>query len=146
MNTVKTGDNFEKKCKVIITKAINNSEFGISPSFCTIYEKKKYYSIKRNGDIIFDLVIEVKPPKAKKPFLVCIIECKNLNKAVPVDDIEEFESKVSGLQGFQTKKIFIYLCFIFICFYFFYEFFISILWFYSLFFIFIFVWILWCDY
>lgn len=105
MNTVKIGDNFEAKAKTLIREIIDNHELSINPAHCTVKEKVKYYSIKRKKDIIFDLSIEVKHPKADKPFLVCIIECKNLNKPIPVDDIEEFESKVDGIQEFQTKKI-----------------------------------------
>lgn len=105
MNTVKIGDEFEAKSKKLIRKIIDNQELSITPAHCTVKEKVKYYSVKRRKDIIFDLSIEVKHPKADKPFLVCIVECKNLNKPVPVDDIEEFESKVSGIQEFQTKKI-----------------------------------------
>lgn len=105
MNTVKIGDAFELKSKRLIKKAFDNNEFSIDPAHCTVKEKVKYYSIKRKGNIIFDLSIEVKHPKADKPFLVCIVECKNLSKPVPVDDIEEFESKVDGIKEFQTKKI-----------------------------------------
>jgi Zn-dependent peptidase ImmA (M78 family) len=105
VNTVKIGDEFEAKSKKLIRKIIDNQELSITPAHCTVKEKVKYYSVKRRKDIIFDLSIEVKHPKADKPFLVCIVECKNLNKPVPVDDIEEFESKVSGIQEFQTKKI-----------------------------------------
>lgn len=105
MNTIKIGDAFEAKAKTLIRKIIDNHELSINPAHCTVKEKVKYYSVKRKKKIIFDLSIEVKHPKADRPFLVCIIECKNLNKPVPVDDIEEFESKVDGIQEFQTKKI-----------------------------------------
>lgn len=105
MNTVKIGDAFEAKAKTLIREIIDNHELSINPAHCTVKEKVKYYSVKRKKKIIFDLSIEVKHPKADKPFLVCIVECKNLNKPVPVDDIEEFESKVGGIQEFQTKKI-----------------------------------------
>lgn len=105
MNTVKIGDAFEAKAKELIREIIDNHELSINPAHCSVKEKVKYYSVKRKRKIIFDLAIEVKHPKADKPFLVCIIECKSLNKPVPVDDIEEFESKVSGIQEFQTKKI-----------------------------------------
>lgn len=105
MNTVKIGDDFEAKSKKLIRQILDKHELSVNPAHCTVKEKVKYYSIKRKKKIIFDLSIEVKHPKADKPFLVCIVECKNLNKAVPVDDIEEFESKVDGIQEFQTKKI-----------------------------------------
>lgn len=107
MNTVKKGDLFEDKCFEIINSALISGELGIIPSLSKIYRKKKYYSIKRKSEIIFDISIEVTPINANKPTLVYIIECKDLNKKVPVDDVEEFESKIAGLQGFQVKGLFI---------------------------------------
>ncbi|MGD1947882.1 MAG: ImmA/IrrE family metallo-endopeptidase [Croceivirga sp.] len=107
MNTVQIGDNFESRCNRLIAHVIENHELSLEASHCKVIEKPKYYSVKRKKKITFDLSIEVTPPKAEKPFLVCIIECKSLNKPVPVDDVEEFESKVGGIQDFQTKKIMI---------------------------------------
>ncbi|GAB4160008.1 MAG: ImmA/IrrE family metallo-endopeptidase [Winogradskyella sp.] len=105
MNTVKIGGEFEAKTKGLIRQILDNHELSVNPAHCTVKEKAKYYSVKRKKKIVFDLSVEVKHPNANKPFLVCIVECKNLNKPVPVDDIEEFESKVDGIQDFQTKKI-----------------------------------------
>lgn len=107
MNTTKKGDLFEEKCSNVIKGALKNGELGIIPSICKIYTKKKYFSFEREGDIIFDISIEVTPKGAKKPTLVYVIECKDLNKKVPVDDVEEFQSKISGLRGFQVKGVII---------------------------------------
>ena len=93
MNTVKIGDDFENKSKKLIKKIIDNHELSVIPAHCTVHDKKKYYSSKREKEIEFDLSIEVKHPNAKKPTIVWIVECKNLGHRVPVDDIEEFESK-----------------------------------------------------
>lgn len=108
MNTVKVGDDFEKKSKEIIKRIIDNYELSSIPAHCTIREKAKYPSYKRSGKkITFDLAIEVKNPQADKPILIYIIECKNLKGPVPVDDVEEFNDKVGGILGVQTKKILI---------------------------------------
>ena len=107
MNTVKIGDDFESKSKKLIKKIIDNYELSVIPAHCTVHEKKEYYSYKREKKIKFDLSIEVRHPNADKPTTVYIIECKSLGHRVPVDDIEEFESKVGGLTGFQTKKVMI---------------------------------------
>lgn len=107
MNTVKKGDLFEDKCYEIINTALINGELGLVPSLCKIYRKKKYYSNKRKSEIIFDISIEMTLKNSIKPTLVYIIECKDLNKRVPIDDIEEFESKITGLQGFQVKGVFV---------------------------------------
>ncbi|MBH8386728.1 hypothetical protein I8R13_19535 [Acinetobacter baumannii] len=45
--------------------------------------------------MIFDVAIEVFLFDQKEPYLVILIECKNYEKNVPVDDIEEFSTKVS---------------------------------------------------
>lgn len=106
-NTTKKGDLFEDKCFKIIETALKNEELGIIPSLSKIYKKKKYYSPDREGDIIFDIAIEVVLKGGKKPTLVYIIECKDLNKNVPVDDIEEFQTKINSLKGFQVKGVII---------------------------------------
>lgn len=107
MNSVAKGDLFEEKCYSIISSALHKGELGVIPNICKIFKKKKYFSVKRNSEIIFDLTIEVQPQGANKPTLVYIIECKNLGNKVPVDDVEEFESKISGLHGFQVKGVMI---------------------------------------
>ena len=107
MNTTLKGNKFEDKSFKIIEKALKEGRLGIDSSVCKIYKKKEYYSTKRGSNIVFDISIEVVPHKAKKPTLVYIIECKDYAHKVPVDDIEEFESKISGLMGFQTKGVFI---------------------------------------
>ncbi|HFK5599134.1 TPA: restriction endonuclease, partial [Elizabethkingia anophelis] len=106
-NTTRKGDLFEDKCFTIIEKALKNGELGVIPSMSKIYKKKKYFSPDREGDIIFDISIEVTLKEAKKPTLVYIIECKDLNKNVPVDDVEEFQSKINSLKGFQVKGVMI---------------------------------------
>lgn len=107
MNSVKRGDLFEDKCFDVINTALHKGELGIIPEYCQIFQKKKYYSSNREDHIIFDLSIEVTLPGSKKPTLVYIIECKDLNHNIPVDDVEEFQSKLSGIKGFQTKGVFI---------------------------------------
>ncbi|MDY3339021.1 ImmA/IrrE family metallo-endopeptidase [Riemerella anatipestifer] len=107
MSTTEKGDRFEDRCFTIIETALNNGELGIIPSISKIYKKKKYYSPDREGYIIFDISIEVITKGAKKPTLVYIVECKDLNKNVPVDDVEEFQTKINSLKGFQVKGVII---------------------------------------
>ncbi|MBW8359582.1 MAG: ImmA/IrrE family metallo-endopeptidase [Weeksellaceae bacterium] len=107
MNSTEKGDIFEQKCYDVLNTALQNGELGIIPQNCQIFQKKKYYSSDREDDIVFDLSIEVTLPRSKKPTLVYIIECKDLNHNIPVDDVEEFQSKLSGIKGFQTKGVFI---------------------------------------
>lgn len=108
MNTVKIGDSFEDKCYYLIEHAIKNNKLGISASHARVFRKKKYYSDKRKKDIVFDLSIEIWPEGAKNYSILLIIECKNYRtKNVPVDDVEEFESKVGQVSGKNAKAIMI---------------------------------------
>lgn len=106
MNTVKVGDKFEDKSYNLIVNAINNDEFGISKEFAKVYQKKPYYSRDREKNIIFDLSIEIWPKNAKRFTLLYLIECKSSNsKKVPVDDVEEFYSKINQVAGVNVKGV-----------------------------------------
>ena len=107
MNTVKLGNEFEDKSYNIIEQALKSNELVLIPEYCKIYRKKPYYSFRRKADIIFDLAIEVTPPKAKNPTLVYLIECKNYTSAVPVSDVATFAEYISQIEGFATKGVFI---------------------------------------
>lgn len=107
MNSVKKGDLFEEKCYDIIISALEKGELGIVPKICKVYKKKKYYSYIRESDIIFDLSIEVVPEGASRPVMIYVIECKNLNTNVPVDDVEEFSHKINSILGTTIKGVFI---------------------------------------
>ncbi len=110
MNTVLKGDLFEKNSYELIRKAIDDDKFGISPKFSKVFLKKGYFSRLRNKEIVFDLSIEIWPPDAERLSILYLIECKNYSsKKVPVDDIEEFLSKVSQIAdlGYFIKGVFI---------------------------------------
>lgn len=108
MNTVKIGDSFEGSCFEIITNSLNRDELGLLSQQCKIFQKKGYYSKDREKEIIFDLSIEVWPPKANRYSLLYLIECKDYrSKPVPVDDLEEFYAKVVQVSGVNTKAVFI---------------------------------------
>ena len=105
VNTTAKGNAFEKRSYEIITAAINGGEFGIIPANCKVFQKKGYYSDKRRSEIIFDLTIEVWPEGASNFSLLYIVECKDYRHKVPVDDLEEFESKFNQVTG--SKGIYI---------------------------------------
>lgn len=107
MNTVKLGDEFEEKSYHIIEQALNNDELGLIPRYCKVYRKKGYYSFRRKKEIIFDLSIEVTPPKAKNPTLLYLIECKNYSNSIPVDDIVVFGEYMNQINDVSKKGIFI---------------------------------------
>ncbi|WPP48570.1 hypothetical protein [Catalinimonas niigatensis] len=109
MNTTLIGDQFETKSLEIIKRVIEEEQLGHLGKHLRIYTKKEkgYYSATRQKDIYFDLTIEVWPPGASRYVLIYIIECKNYNKRVPVDDTEEFCYKIQQVSGVNVKGIFI---------------------------------------
>jgi len=110
MNTVEIGNRFEDVCYFVISNAINSNNLGVIPNQCKIYKKKGYYSHLRKSEIEFDLAFEVFPPNAINYTLLYLIECKSYStKNVPVDDIEEFYTKIQQVIGFSVnvKGVFI---------------------------------------
>lgn len=108
MNTVKIGDKFEDRCFNVIKEAISKKELGLDPNSLKIFQKKGYYSKDRESKIIFDLSIEVWPKSADRYTMLLLIECKGYNsKGVPVDDVEEFYTKINQVAGANLKGIMI---------------------------------------
>lgn len=108
MNTTSVGNAFEEKSYNLINVAINDGKLGIIPNYCRVFRKKGYYSKDRDSNIIFDLTIEVWPEGAESYTLLYIVECKDYsNHKVPIDDLEEFESKVKQVTGLNVKGILI---------------------------------------
>ncbi|MCK0125232.1 hypothetical protein MWU76_12565 [Gelidibacter sp. F2691] len=109
MNTVKIGDKFEDKSYDLIVKAIQNGELGISASTAKVQRKVGYYSKDREKEIIFDLSIEVWPKNADRYTLLYLIECKSSPSGnnVPVDDVEEFSTKINQVAGGGVKGVMI---------------------------------------
>ncbi|MBH8557024.1 ImmA/IrrE family metallo-endopeptidase [Hymenobacter negativus] len=107
MNTVSKGDAFEEKSHQLIESAIQKGELGILPSAAKLFKKKGYFSQKRGENIIFDLTIEVWLPNAETYAYLWIIECKSYSSRVPVNDVEEFESKIRQVAGLNVKGVLI---------------------------------------
>ena len=109
MNTVKIGDKFEDKSYDLIVKAIENGELGISKSTAKVQRKIGYYSKDREKEIIFDLSIEIWPKNAERYTLLYLIECKSSPSRhnVPVDDVEEFHTKINQVAGGGVKGVMI---------------------------------------
>lgn len=105
MNTTKIGDKFENRVFELIKDLLENDEFIVPGKRSIIYQKKGYYSEQRKGNIICDISIETFFPNAKDYSILNIIECKYLNKNVIVDDIEEFDSKLTQIGKHNSKGI-----------------------------------------
>ena len=100
------GDTFEKKVFEIIQELVLTDEFYVSGKKSRVFCKKDYYSDCRKDKIIFDISIETYLKDAANYSLLTIIECKNYGKkGVPVDDVEEFDSKLNQIGEHNTKGI-----------------------------------------
>lgn len=106
LSTYAKGEMFEEQVFQFLTREIDEGRFFCRPEHCQIYRKKSYYSRDRESHIIFDISIEVFLPGVEKPSMLVLIECKNYSSTVPVNDIEEFGSKLSQVTGFNVKGIF----------------------------------------
>jgi Zn-dependent peptidase ImmA (M78 family) len=103
--SIQKGDSLEKKCFELLSEMLSNDDFFVSGKKSKIFWKKAYYSEKRKGNIIFDVTIETYLSGASNYSLLTIFECKNLKKKVTVDDVEEFNSKISEVGEHNTKGV-----------------------------------------
>ncbi len=109
-SSVEKGDIFEKEVFDMFKKLLDNDESFLNSKYSKIYWKKQYYSDIRKDTIEVDISIETFQKetfqKETSPYsLLTIIECKNYNKGVPVNDIEEFDSKLKQIGEHNTKGI-----------------------------------------
>ncbi|MGF7077719.1 ImmA/IrrE family metallo-endopeptidase [Mucilaginibacter sp. UYCu711] len=107
MNTTLKGDLFEERAYDIIQTSIAEGNFGLLPETCRVFRKPPYFSKDREGDIIFDLSIEVWPKGAERCHLLYLIECKDYSGDVPVNDVEEFVAKIGQVAGEYVKGVFV---------------------------------------
>jgi hypothetical protein len=89
-----TGGPFEKRVAGWLQTAVNSGTFGLNPQNVRIHQHHPLYSRDRNSKILFDVVLEVFRTNAASPYLTWLWECKDYTHTVPVDDIEEFHSKI----------------------------------------------------
>jgi len=107
MNTVEKGNSFENIVFKFITNELLLDRLHVTGKRSKVFQKKSYYSKDRQSDIITDISIETFLPDASDFSLLTIIECKHYNSPIPVDDIEEFHSKVQQIAGDNIKAIFV---------------------------------------
>lgn len=105
LSSVAKGDAFEAKVFKLFKSHVLAGEYSINPNKCQFFIQKGYYSYKRKKEIKVDMSIEVHAQDKAKLSLLIVVECKNYNKRVGVDDIEEFESKLSQIAGKNVKGI-----------------------------------------
>jgi Zn-dependent peptidase ImmA (M78 family) len=104
-STTKRGDLLEKRIYAFFAAEIAADRFFAKADCCKIRRKPKYYSRDRGGEITFDVSIEIYMPGAKEFSSVVLIECKNYLHPVPVDDAEEFFTKVQQVAAARAKGV-----------------------------------------
>ncbi len=108
VNTVKKGNEFEKKSLEVVRKLLEDRQLGVFPENAVIHWQQPYYSEKRKGNIIFDLTVEIWPEGAERFVSIYFIECKDYStKRVPIGDLEAFNSKIEQVAGANKKAILI---------------------------------------
>jgi hypothetical protein len=105
MSSTSRGVDFEKRVFSFLEEEIQANRFFARPECCAIFHQKAYYSRDRLTDIVFDVVIEITLLGADVPSMVCLIECKDYDHPVPVDDVEEFFTKVQQVASAKSKAI-----------------------------------------
>ena len=99
MSSTALGARLEEQVFEFFKSEVENGNFIFLPQFCQVFRQKGYYSAKRQSNIIFDVSIEAWLPGAEKYSFLVLIECKNYSHSIPVDDLEEFCSKVEQVSG-----------------------------------------------
>lgn len=105
MSTVQIGDEFENRVFLLFSKMLEEGNFFLPIKNYKIFQKKHYYSEKRQDDIIFDIAIESYLPDQDTPSFIVFIECKKYSSKVPISDLEEFQSKVLQIAPNANKSV-----------------------------------------
>jgi hypothetical protein len=106
MSTTKKGNAFENLVYNHLKTELANDDLFIPSKTSQIFLKKSYFSKDRQSNIITDISIETSIPKATDYSLLTVVECKDYAHPIPVDDIEEFHSKIQQISGDNVKAIF----------------------------------------
>jgi Zn-dependent peptidase ImmA (M78 family) len=105
MDTTNKGNKLEDDIYTLFSEMIAEGRFFAKSECCKIYKKKGYYSKDREKDIIFDVSIEITFPGQGTYSLLVLMECKNYDHRVPVDDVEELFAKSQQISPSNTKLI-----------------------------------------
>ena len=92
--SIEKGDRFEDDVFRTLSQMIDDGLFLAPRENTRILRKPRYYSKDREKEIEFDISVEISFPGETRYSVLCIAECKDLAGNVPVDDLEEFHSKL----------------------------------------------------
>lgn len=106
INTVAKGNAFEDVVYTHINQLLDTDNFIVPGKLSKIHRKKGYYSESRKGNIIVDISIETILPGANTYSILTVIDCKDYESKVSIDNLEEFVSKIDQIAGKNTKGLF----------------------------------------
>ena len=104
-NSTKTGNILEDWIYTFFRSEVSAGRFFAKPDCCKVIKKPKYFSRDRGSKIIFDISIEIYMPGSTEFSAVVLIECKNYSHPVPVDDAEEFFTKIQQVAAAKAKGV-----------------------------------------
>ncbi len=104
-SSIQKGNALELRVRDLFESEISEDRFWAKKDNCRVFWKKGYHSKDRQDDIVFDVSIEIYLPGAKEYSSVVLIECKNYTHPVPVDDVEEFFTKVQQVAAANAKAV-----------------------------------------
>lgn len=97
------GDKLELRVEQWLTRLIADEQIPVNAALTKVSRHGKVFSRDRGSQITFDVVLELYRRGADTPCLYWIWECKDYSHLVPVDDIEEFHSKIEQIGRDRTK-------------------------------------------
>lgn len=108
MSTVEKGNRLEDEFYGYLRDQQNRGDFvygAHSPQLCRIYKKKKYFSKIRDGDVEFDVVIELYRKGSSSPHMYVVFECKNHGGSIPEKHLNDFSIKLNEVFGHSSKGV-----------------------------------------
>jgi predicted helicase len=104
-STTRKGDALEGDIHRLFQAEIEADRFWARKESCKVFRRKGYFSKDRGSEIVFDVSIELYLPGEREYSSLVLIECKNYGHSVPVDDAEEFFTKVQQVGAANAKAV-----------------------------------------
>lgn len=102
-SSTRKGNDFERRVHDALADQLNSGVLGVLAANATLFRRKAYYSRDRESLIATDLSIELVLAPSANPVLTWIFECKDCQRALSVNEVEEFHSKVEQIGRDNTK-------------------------------------------
>ena len=108
VSTVNKGNKLEDKFHEYLLSQQRRRDFvfgAYPPELCVIHKKKKYYCREREGDVEFDVVIELYRKGSSTLHLAVVFECKNHDGNIQGIHVNDFSAKLSSIFKHAAKGV-----------------------------------------